>query len=144
MFYKIASLSLAVLSWRTKTRSIQALVLLAAEAGLSHRPYKPTLLCCWNGPIRNGLHKGLVTAYLGCFTVATLRRSNDRITLDKPPQFTTVVSQAFLSVCQLQRANITVNCIETLDLQFAVGGGAASFVCLLLTNSHWSWAFRLS
>lgn len=103
--------------------------------GLSYHLSGPTLQLLQKDPIRPGADKNPLPAFWVLFTGGTLRPGDDRVIPDKPPQFTTVVSQAFFSLCQLQRRSHSDNCIQTLDLQFAIyvaeplRWGAASFVC---------------
>lgn len=109
----------------------------ATESGLllSHHLSRPTLQLLQNNPLRPRVDKNSLACLLGRFKGGTLRSGDDRVIPDKPPQFTTVVRQAFFSICQLQRRRPVDNCIETLDLQFAMyvaeplRWGAASFVC---------------
>lgn len=86
---------------------------------LSHHLSRPTLQLLQNDPLRPGVDKSPLSPFK-VVAGGTLRTGNDRVTPDKPPQFATVVCQAFFSISQLQRHSPSDNCIQILDLQFAV------------------------
>lgn len=80
----------------------------ARQCGLSHHLSRPTLQLLQNKALRPGYDKNPLPAFWALFfffffTVSTRRPNNDRVIPDKPPQFTTVVSWVFSTICLLQR-----------------------------------------
>lgn len=106
---------------------------------------RATLHLLQNDPLKVGSYIWI----FGFVLSGSLRPGEDRVTPDKLTKFTPAVSQAFFSICPLQRHNPSDYCIQLRDLQFAIyvaetlRWGAASFVCWLLTKCRRSWAFKL-